>query len=147
MGEFILLMAQEAAARQRISAEGVVRHDYRGVPSQTRMDWFDAHRGIADLKTCDNLDWFEADARRYGYAHQLAFYRAVLAEVISVTMPVFLIAVEKKEPFRCGVWRVNEDTLAQAQKENEAAIERLKRCVATDTWPSGYEEPRLFDAI
>ena len=26
MGEFILLMAQEAAARQRISAEGVVRH-------------------------------------------------------------------------------------------------------------------------
>ena len=37
------------------------------------MDWFDAHRGIADLKTCDNLDWFEADARRYGYAHQLAF--------------------------------------------------------------------------
>ena len=128
-------------------AEGVVRCEYRGVPCQIRMDWFDPHRGIADLKTCDDLTWFEADARRYGYAHQLAFYRAVLAQVIGIVMPTFLIAVEKKEPFRAGVWQVNADTLAQAQRENEAAIERLKRCIATDTWPTGYEEVRVYDAI
>lgn len=128
-------------------AESVVRCDYREVPSQIRMDWLDPHRGIVDLKTCDDLTWFEADARRYGYAHQLAFYRAVLAQVIGVVMPVSLIAVEKKEPFRCGVWRVNEDALDQAQKENEAAIERLKRCIATDTWPTGYEECRVFDSL
>ncbi len=81
--------------------EGVVRCDYRDVPSQIRMDWFDAHRGIVDLKTCDDLTWFEADARRYGYAHQLAFYRAVLQQVIGVAMPVYLMAAEKKEPYRC----------------------------------------------
>jgi hypothetical protein len=46
--------------------EGVVRAEYCGVPCQSRMDWFDPHRGIADLKTCDDLMWFEADARRYG---------------------------------------------------------------------------------
>lgn len=128
-------------------AEGVVRHSYRDMPCQIRMDWFDPHRGVADLKTCDDLTWFEADARRYGYAHQLAFYRAVLAQVIGVVMPAFMVAIEKKEPFRCGVWQINEDTLAQAQKENEAAIERLKRCVATDTWPTGYEECRVYDHI
>ena len=128
-------------------AEGVVWCDYCGIPSQIRMDWFDPHRGIADLKTCDDLTWFEADARRYGYAHQLAFYRAVLAQVIGIVMPVYLIGVEKKEPYRAGVWKSCEDTLAQAQKENQAAIERLKRCVATDTWPTGYEECRVFDAI
>ena len=105
------------------------------------------HRGIVDFKTCDDLTWFEADARRYGYAHQLAFYRAVLAQVIGIVMPAYIIAVEKKEPFRAGVWRISEDTLAQAQKENEAAIERMKRCIATDTWPTGYEECRVFDAI
>jgi hypothetical protein len=128
-------------------AEGVVRCEYRDMPCQIRMDWFDPHRGIADLKTCDDLTWFEADARRYGYAHQLAFYRAVLTQVIGVVMPVHLIAIEKKEPFRCGVWQLTPDTLVQAQKENEAAIERLKRCIATDTWPTGYEECRVFDAI
>jgi len=127
--------------------EGVVRAEYCGVPCQVRMDWFDPHRGIADLKTCDDLMWFEADARRYGYAHQMAFYRAVLAQVIGLRMPMHFIAVEKKPPFRCGVWKIHEDMLAQAQRENEAAIERLKRCNATDTWPTGYEECRLFDAI
>jgi hypothetical protein len=127
--------------------EGVVRSEYCGMPCQIRMDWFDPHRGIVDLKSCDDLTWFEADARRYGYVYQIAFYRAVLAQVISVFVPVHLIAVEKKEPYRCGVWQIIPDCLNQAQKENEAAIERLKRCVATDTWPTGYEECRVFDFI
>ena len=119
-------------------AEGVVRTDYCGLPCQIRMDWFDPHQGIVDLKTCDDLTWFEADARRFGYGHQVAFYRAVLAQVIGVAMPVFFIAVEKKEPYRCGVWKVTDDTLAAAQRENEAAIERLKGCRDADEWPSGY---------
>lgn len=128
-------------------AEGVVRAEYCGLPCQIRMDWIDPHRGIVDLKTCDDLTWFEADAKRYGYVYQLAFYRAVLRQVISLPMPVYLIAVEKKEPFRSGVWQVHDDVLAQAQKENEAAIERLKLCQEADTWPTGYAELRVFDVL
>ena len=128
-------------------AEGVVRTEYCGMHSQIRLDWFDPHRGIVDLKTCDELTWFESDARRYGYVHQMAFYRAVLRQVIGIAMPVYLIGVEKKEPFRAGVWKIMDDIVAQAQKENEMAIERLKRCIATDTWPTGYEEIRVFDTV
>jgi hypothetical protein len=128
-------------------AEGVVRADYCGVACQIRTDWFDPHQGLVDLKTCDDLSWFEADARRFGYGHQVAFYRAVLARVIGVAMPVHFIAVEKKEPYRTGVWKVSDDTLTAAQRENEAAIERLKRCVATAVWPTGYEECRCFDYV
>ena len=62
-------------------------------------------------------------------------------------MAVHIIAVEKKEPFRAGVWRVGDDVLGQARKENEAAIERLKHCRKADTWPTGYEEIRLFDYL
>ncbi len=61
-------------------AEGVVRMDYRGLACQIRIDWTHPHRGIVDLKTCDDLTWFEADARRYRYANQLSFYQSVLAE-------------------------------------------------------------------
>ncbi|MGE0609905.1 MAG: PD-(D/E)XK nuclease-like domain-containing protein [Pirellulales bacterium] len=128
-------------------AEGVVRADYCGMPCQIRMDWFDSHQGIVDLKTCDDLTWFEADARRYGYAHQLAFYRAVLAQVFGIRMPIHLVAIEKKEPYRCGVWKVSAEVLATAQGENEAAIDRLRNCLAEERWPTGYEEPRLFDFI
>jgi len=128
-------------------AEGVIRTEYCGMPCQIRMDWFDPHQSLVDLKTCDDLTWFEADARRYGYVHQMAFYRAIVQQALGIPTPVHFIAVEKKEPYRCGVWAVHQDALAQAQKENEAAIERLKRCQANDHWPTGYEEKRLFDSV
>ena len=126
-------------------AEGVVREDYCDLPCQIRLDWFNPHRGIVDLKTCDDLSWFEADARRYKYPNQMAFYQAVLKEAIGNYVPVHLIAVEKKQPFRCGLWRVSDDCLAMARQDNEAAIDRLKSCHNKGIWPTGYEEVRLLE--
>jgi hypothetical protein len=71
----------------------------------------------------------------------------VLAQVVGLYMPVHLIAVEKKEPFRCGVWRVAPDVLAAAQKENEAALDRLEACLLSGQFPTGYEETRQFEHL
>ena len=131
-------------------AEGVVRVVYRDHPCQARIDWLNPAPRIVDIKTCDDLDWFESDARRFGYVHQLAFYRGVLAigaDVGVTDLPVHIVAVEKKEPFRVGVWRVGQDVLAIAQQDNEQAMARLRHCIATDTWPTGYEQPRIFDHL
>lgn len=127
--------------------EGVVRAEYMGVPCQARLDWFSPDHGIVDLKTCDCMDWLVMDAHTYGYAHQLAFYRAVVAAVLGVNVPAWLISVEKREPFRCGVWRMGDDVLGIAHKENEQAIERLKKCRETNIWPTGYEDVRVFDYL
>ena len=127
--------------------EGVVRAHYNGIPCQARLDWLHPERGLTDLKTCDNLDWFPVDARSYGYVHQVAFYRSLLEVVTGVRFPVHIIAVEKREPFRCGVWRLGQEVLALAAKENEAAMEGLKGCLETDTWPTGYEEIRVLDHL
>lgn len=128
-------------------AEGVLRADYCGMPCQIRIDWLNPHRALCDLKTVDNLDYFETDARRYGYCHQAAFYVAVLAQRISLRMPAYLIAVEKREPYRCGVWRITDEVLNFAIAENEAAIGRLRQCEAQGNWPSGYEDQRFFDYL
>lgn len=128
-------------------AESVVRAEYCGVKCQIRMDWFNPDRGLVDLKTCDDLTWFEADARRFGYAGQLAFYRAVLRMVLGVNVPVYIIAVEKKEPFRTGVWRISQELLDLVEVENAAAIDRLKICRQTGVWPTGYEEVRFMDTL
>lgn len=128
-------------------AEGVARVEYCGVRVQSRIDWFHPTQGIVDLKTCDDLTWFEADARRYGYAHQLAFYHAVVERLTGTAFPVHLVAVEKRQPFRAGVWVVSEQTLASCRRENEAAIARLVECAAGDRWPTGYEEVRVLDAV
>jgi hypothetical protein len=141
------VQAHEAAQRLFSAGipEGVARIEYAGEACQSRLDWFSAERGIVDLKTCDDLSWFEADARRYGYAHQMAFYRAVVHQITGETFPVHIVAVEKCEPFRCGIWRMGEDVLGIAQKENEEAIARLQQCRRQDRWPTLYEDIRVFD--
>ena len=63
------------------------------------------------------------------------------------TFGVSIVAVEKREPYRCGVWRVSADVLGVAQKENEAAIRRLVKCREADRWPTGYEDVRTFDYL
>ncbi|MBI9017339.1 MAG: PD-(D/E)XK nuclease-like domain-containing protein [Phycisphaerae bacterium] len=127
------------------TAEGVVRTPYCGLNCQIRIDWLHPHQGIVDLKTCDDLNWFEADARRYRYHNQLAFYQAVLATAIGQYVPVHIIAIEKKEPFRCGLWRLSDQMLSNARIENEMAMESIISCYANDYWPSGYEEVRILD--
>jgi len=127
-------------------AEGVVRCEYAGHDCQARIDWINPlpGRGIVDLKTCDRLDQFELDAHRLGYVHQCAFYRALVAEAAAAVLPVYLIAVEKREPYRCGVWEVAAPALDQARRENEAAMRELTRCRRLGVWPTRFESIRLL---
>lgn len=132
-------------------AEGVVRTTYLGMPCQIRMDWFNVNQNaICDLKSGDDLDYLIYDSKRYGYPWQIAFYRAVLANAMegSVTdIPCYLIAVEKKEPYRCGVWNLADDVLAVCQAENEQAMERLRECRRSGIWQTGYEELRTMAVL
>jgi hypothetical protein len=128
-------------------SEGVIRTPYCQTPCQIRIDWVHPHRGIVDLKTTADLTWFENDARRRRYANQVSFYQAVLAQVIDQFVPVYLVAVEKIEPFRCGVWRVSDDTLAIARTENESAILRLRRAWELDAFETGYEQIRCLEIV
>lgn len=127
--------------------EAVVRTEYCGTPCQARLDWLNPTRGLVDLKTADDLTWFESDARRYAYLHQVAFYQSVAEKASGQRFPVYIVAVEKKAPYRAGVWKVSEDVLAIARAENEATIERLLRCREIGEWRAGYEVIRTFDSI
>ena len=135
--------------------EGVVRTQYRGEPCQIRMDWFNPDVGgkpvIVDLKSTDNLSFFERDARKYGYPEQLAFYREVFRAAENnpdAPIPeVFIIAVEKREPYRCGVWKLTDELLDQSAAGNATAISFLKECRCQNTWPTGFEDVRLLDIL
>ena len=129
------------------ASEATVRASYCDVPCQIRMDWFSCEYGIVDLKTCDSLKWFEADCKRFGYIHQMAFYRAVLRESIGETVPVHLVAVEKNEPFSTGVWELSPSVLEEAKLVNEAALARYRKCLQSGEWPTGYEEVRVITSL
>ncbi|MCL2001735.1 MAG: PD-(D/E)XK nuclease-like domain-containing protein [Planctomycetes bacterium] len=131
--------------------EGVARAEYGGVPCQVRLDYLHPTYGIVDLKTTDEMDWFESDARKYGYLHQLAFYRGVLAVkaggIPPATIPCHLAAVEKSEPFRCGIWLVAPALLDDLDIQNIAALDEFASCEITGIWPTRYEERRTFYAV
>ena len=128
-------------------AEGVIRCEYAAHRCQSRLDWVNPTPGlgIVDLKTTDSLDGFELDIDAFGYVEQMAFYRALAAEVSGFHLHVHLIAVEKREPFRCGVWQIAPRALDAAQDVNELAMRELTRCRETGVWPTRFESLRLYD--
>lgn len=128
-------------------AEAVLRvDDYHGVKAQIRIDWFNPSAGIVDLKTCGDLAEFEGDARKYHYVEQMAFYRSIYWRATDDFVPVHLLAVEKREPYRVGVWRIDTDSLANAAGRNQQAIERLIVSRSDNIWPTNYEELRTLAA-
>jgi len=153
-----------ALARELLAegvAEGVVRCKYAQFQCQARIDWINpggsagavmrngdvAGPSIVDLKTADELDSFEFAIRALGYVHQLAFYRALVAIAGGYVLPVHVVAVEKREPFRVGVWRVAPEVLDQAQDQNEEAMAELRHCRATGNWFTRFEELRVIDRL
>ena len=127
--------------------EGVARADYEGLPSQVRIDWLASMAGelvIVDLKTCADLDYFEQDAAKFGYIHQLAFYREVSALAGGLRHPCAIVAVEKTGRYRCGVGHTAEVALDRAEAENADAIQQIEQCYCAGSWPTGYEQPRVM---
>lgn len=131
-------------------AEGTVRAVWGGEPVQARLDWFDPARGIvADLKTCADVDRFPLDVRDFGYVTQLAFYKRVLelAGYDGPALRAYLIAVEKREPYRVAVAELYPMTLdggntAEASKYgpgNDLVMHELIACRARNEWPTRYE--------
>lgn len=142
----------ESVPARRLLASGspevVARRMYCDKMCQSRLDWvieqpfMDYDCGIVDLKTCDDVDFFVSSFFKYMYDNQLAFYREMVTydEMFERTPAVHIIAVEKKQPHRCGVWKISPDILDTAASENRAAIKRLITCEESGTWPTGYED-------
>ena len=137
-------------------AEQVLHSDFNGIPVQSRLDWFTEIGDIpviVDLKTCNDLDSFEYDAKRFLYGIQFAFYQQILVsatidkyELEAVIPPkVFVIAVEKREPFRCGVFEVPDSVLAHFNAKMFSAIEVLKQCQSDGEYPTLYEAVRTLN--
>jgi hypothetical protein len=124
-------------------AEGVVREEWAGCKCQSRIDWY-GPGGLVDLKTCEDLAWFERDIKKYGYTFQLAFYWKMLLLSLGEAAAVHIVAVEKQVPYRCGVWQIPQGLLEDAAEHNERSILKLLDCRKSGNWPSGYEEVRIL---
>lgn len=153
--QFSLLMGMHAGVRAHRQAaellasglvERTLRSHHLGFDIQARFDWVSGVGvELCDLKSCADLDDFEADLWRYAYPWQQAFY-LMTAHAAGLTLPLAsnLIAIEKKEPFRCGVFRLTAPTLRPCLKELRGALYALREANRDpDLWPTGAEQVRV----
>jgi len=140
-------LANEAITDEGKHVEGVIRESYEGVQCQSKVDYFSENYGLMDLKTTQNIQWFENDCKKYGYFFQMAFYWHMLYLLTGKLYPVHIVAIEKEEPFRCGVYLVQERVLKQAHELNLKNMKFYKRCLADDNWPTLYEDVRTIESL
>lgn len=123
-------------------AEGVIRTMLCGFNCQIRVDWLNIYNGIVDLKTTRSLDTFIEDAKDFSYLKQLAFYHEVIFQATGLMLPVHMVAVEKKAPFRCGVWQIKPKEINNATIELRQSMAMLRASMVNDHWPTGFESIR-----
>jgi len=126
------------------ACEKVIRTQ-RGIWRQAKVDIINQpNKQLADLKTCENLDEFHYNIRKFDYVYQLAWYRRLYEEEFHDTPDCFLIAAEKAAPYRIGVFEIAPDALDEADKRISWDMMRLHTHIESDLWPTGYEEPRIY---
>ena len=130
-------------------SERVIRAELHGVKCQIRIDHFNPDYGIIDLKSCNNLDAFQYDIPKFGYPTSGVFYRDVFQAASKEFFPpnYYLVAVEKKPPYRTGIWKFSEDGMELIGEMNKKNIKHFKECSDSGVWPLGYESINTYEYI
>lgn len=124
--------------------ERTARVEMHGMRCQIRMDWLRDDGVVVDVKTTADIARFEGDARRFGYLHQFAFYRDAVKAAGGGDVELAAVVLEKREPFRAGVWFFAADVLEPYSAQNRGAMASLRRCREENRWPTGYEAARSY---
>lgn len=116
--------------------EVVFRHMCNGnLARQCRVDGITPFGSIIDLKSAQTIEEFRANFKRYGYHRQAAWYRRLVAAVTGDgELDFTFVVVEKKAPYRCEMFRLDEESATAADREIDDAVERLERCLESNQW-------------
>jgi hypothetical protein len=81
---------------------------------------------VYDLKTCADAspNEFSRAAAVFGYAHQAAFYRRVLASLGKTMQDFVFVCVEKDKPHAVALYRLNDGAIDSADALIDALVAR-----------------------
>lgn len=117
---------------------------FHGIQATTVIHWLTAADEIVEVCIVNDLDRFEEQAKDGDYAHRLEFQERLAFSRNNNSAGCYCIAVERKEPYRVGVWEFSVHTLADAYGDNRDAAESIKDCKHTGNWPTRYESLRTL---
>lgn len=118
--------------------------DLTGAACRIRPDYLRlADCLLIDLKTTQDAGprEFERSIARYGYhiqaAHYCAGYRAITGEDPA---DFLFVAVEKAPPYAVGLYRLDDDAMAEGARLRRRALDIAARCLDSGKWPSYSDE-------
>ena len=143
---------EEAAAMAQAVADSPAAQVYldQDAEREKTIEWIDELTGrkckarldlqcsaLVDLKTTSSLDprKFDADAYRFGYPLQLAWYHDGLNAATGLDLPVKLITVHKNAPHDVVVYDVPTNVIEHGRAQYNAALDLLESCEAFGHWP------------
>lgn len=135
--EAVKLLHKDGEAFKRVDS-----HLYE-IPATAVIHWLSCDDEIVEVCIINDLDRFEEQAKDGNYAHRLEFQERLLFGSNNGG-GCLCIAVERKEPYRVGVWDVSVHTLADAYGDNRDAAESIKDCDHSGNWPTRYESLRTL---
>lgn len=94
---------------------------------------------VLDLKTPRDADaWaFAKSIVEFGYHQQAAFYLDGLNAIAPHERRFFHLAIEKKPPYCCAVFELDDTAIAEGRAQYRIAIDTLVECEKSGLWP-GY---------
>lgn len=114
-----------------------------GAPCRIRPDYLRVADGImVDLKTSMDASprEFQRSIARYGYHIQAAHYAAGYGVITETPLSDFLfVVVEKAPPYAVGIYRLDDDAMAQGARTLREALRIAAACLARDHWPAYAE--------
>ena len=115
------------------------RNPQTGIECKGRLDWIAGKTAILDLKTTTCIDegWFSQQAWKMKYFHQAVMYREgfAVSSGRGIVLPFGIVAVEKKPPYACRLFWLEEESLERAHEEYLSWLEKVRDCTETGVWP------------
>lgn len=133
------LLHKDGVAFNRVDA------DFHGIPATAVIHWLSCDAEIVEVCIINDLDRFEQQAKDGDYAHRLEFQERLAFGRNSNSRGCYFIAVERKEPYRVGVWETSGHTMAEAYGDNRDAAETIKDCDHSGEWPTRYEKLKTLE--
>lgn len=125
---------------QNYVAEEAIYWTLDGVPCKAKPDIvseINGRRFLADLKTTEsaNPEAIRKSIAKWGYHRQAAWYLSGMEAVGKPCDEFIFIFVDKNAPHLVTMCMLDEEALSQGMQECLRAVETLKECQATNSWP------------